>query len=247
MLVDYPFLRKPVNLWWVDNDAASLERIAAMESKFDVEPHIRVTRIAWAALSHLPRGMEHFIFIVRNEWDKANDEELRGLLAHELSHEEWKEGGHTSAIPSPDSSAIAFMCNERITDLVAISKGYGEALLASRRYKDATKESLDYTPIMSLIEIEKIITSEPFLRQSALWQMTFAYELAQKIGKSPLATEEWRKGAEMWKKVIGVNSTNAFAYWEQGIAYHWLDDMIEAEACYRKAIELDPNNLQYRR
>ncbi|MBU4374299.1 MAG: tetratricopeptide repeat protein [Euryarchaeota archaeon] len=246
MLVDYPFLRKPVNLWWINRDAASLKRIADMESKFNVEPHKRVTRIAWTALSHFPRETEHFIFIVRDEWDEANDEELRGMLAHELTHEEWKEVGYTSVIPNPASSAIAFICNERITDLVTISKGYGEALLASRRYQEATKGALEYTGIMSPIEIEQIITSELFLRQSAMWQMTFALELTQKIGKSPLAAEEWRKGAEMWGKVIAVNSTYAFAYCEQGVAYHWLDDMKEAETCYRKAIELDPNNPQYK-
>jgi tetratricopeptide (TPR) repeat protein len=246
MLVDYPHLRKPLNLWWVNKDRVSLKRIADMESKFNVEPHLRVIRIAWAALSHFPRAMEHFVFIVRDEWDKANDEELRGVLAHELTHEEWKEVGYTSVIPAPSSSAIAFICNERITDLVTISKGYGAALLASRRYQETTKGSLKLTGAMSSIEIEQIIKSDLFLWQSAIWQMNFALELSQKIEKSPLAADEWRKAAEMWRNVIAVYPSYAFAYGEQGTAYLGMDDVKKAEACYAKAIELEPNNTVYK-
>ena len=247
MLADYPLLRKPVNLWWVKGDDASLARIAKMEDKFNVEPHKRITQITWAALGHFPRKQQHFIFIVRDTWDKADEEELKGMLAHELTHEEWKEAGYTpGVVPDPASSAIALVCNERITDLVTISKGYGQPLLASRRYQEKREGSLDYLSIMSPVEIERIITSELLLRESAKWQMAFAFELTQKIGQGPLAAEEWQKGAESWGKFIAVNSSCAFAYCEQGVAYFWLGDMKSAEACYRKAIELDPNNTQYK-
>jgi tetratricopeptide (TPR) repeat protein len=244
MLVDYPFLRKPVNLLWIDDDAALLKRIDDIKSKFNVEQHPRLTKKAWAALHYFPERKEHFIFIDRDSWDRANDEQLRGVLAHELTHGEWQEMNFDTIIPDTDSSEIVFICNERITDLLTISKGYGEALLASRRYQESTKGAFKNRAIMSSIEIEKII--ELLLQNIAEGQMKFAFDLTQKIGKSPLAAEEWRKGAEMWGKFIDVNPTYAFAYGEQGTAYFWLDDLKEAEECYRKAIELDPNNPQYK-
>ena len=82
------------------------------------------------------------LLMVKSDWQRANDPALRGLLAHELAHEELKDTFRGQFI-DPDQSQMGFVCNERATDLLAVSKGYGPDLLESRKFMERIRGSLD--------------------------------------------------------------------------------------------------------
>lgn len=195
MLADYCGLTKPVHLWWVERSHEKPERIAAMEELFGVEPEKRVENTFWSALSHFPRRLEHFIFLVREDWEEARDDELRGVIAHELAHEEWKETGGDNLF-SPDLGPdVRFSCREKIIDLLAVGKGYGWDLLASRKLQEKKVQRIfSGDSVFSAREIARLVFTggvEIIARQNRLVE-----ELQTRPGTEFLVEEEREKLAD---------------------------------------------------
>ena len=88
------------------------------------------------------------LLMVKSDWQKAMDSALRGLLAHELAHEEIKDTFREQYI-NPTQSQLAFICNERVTDLLTVSKGYGPDLLESRKFMERIRGSLDQSSALT--------------------------------------------------------------------------------------------------
>ena len=139
MLASYPALLRPVHITWVDESEQSLQRIREIQKSFRI-PQAESLRslTGWEALGMMV-GYLHLL-MVKSDWKRARDSALRGLLAHELAHEELKDTFRGSFI-DPGHSRIGFVCNERATDLLAVSKGYGADLLESRRFLERIRGS----------------------------------------------------------------------------------------------------------
>jgi tetratricopeptide (TPR) repeat protein len=247
LLVAYPLLRRPMNLWWVNPDEDSMARIETMESRFDVESHARIRTTNWAALSHFPKSQEHFVLVRRDYWEGAADEAVRGVMAHEFTHEEWKETGVWALIPSPASSAHALLCNERACDLITIAKGFGEDLLTSRLYQEEHDGTFHHSVIMSPKDIEALLHSSSMLVQNAEWQTEFAVELTNRIGLCPVAKEELQKARHLWQQVVELERNYAHGFRELGTVSLWLEDATTAVESYRRAVELKPDDFSHRR
>lgn len=141
MLASYPALVRPVHITWVDESEHSLRRIQKIQRDAGVlqEEQLR-SLMGWEALGVMVSYLH--LLMVKSDWQKAKDPALRGLLAHELAHEELKDTFRGQFI-DPGQSQIGFVCNERATDLLAVSKGYGADLLESRKFMERIRGSLD--------------------------------------------------------------------------------------------------------
>ena len=147
MLDNYPALVRPVYITWVDESERSLRRIQEIQENFGVLQEERlVSLMGWEALGVMV-GYLHLL-MVKSDWQKAKDPALRGLLAHELAHEELKDTFRGQLI-DPDRSQIGFICNERATDLLTIAKGYGLELLESREFMERIRGSMDRSPALT--------------------------------------------------------------------------------------------------
>ena len=156
MLASYPALVRPIYITWVDESEQSLRRIQEIQENFGVlqEEHLR-SLVGWEALGVMV-GYLHLL-LVKSDWQNAKDPALRGLLAHELAHEELKDTFRGQLI-DPDQSQIGFDCNERATDLLTISKGYGPELLESRKFMERIRGSLDRSPALTTpIELARLL------------------------------------------------------------------------------------------
>ena len=147
MLASYPALVRPVYITWVDGSGQSLLRIQEIQENFGVPQEGRLkTLTGWEALGVMV-GYLHLL-MVKSDWQKAKDPALRGLLAHELAHEEIKDTFREQFI-DPNQSQLGFICNERVTDLLAVSKGYGRDLLESRKFLERIRGPLDRSPALT--------------------------------------------------------------------------------------------------
>ena len=141
MLSQYPALVRPVHITWVEDSKKSLLRLQEIQKEQgDPQESWLKSLSGWEALGYII-GSSHWI-LVKSDWRKANDSELRGLLSHELAHEELKDTFKGQFI-DPMQSQLGFICNERATDLLAVSKGYGVDLLQSRKFLEKIRGSLD--------------------------------------------------------------------------------------------------------
>lgn len=141
MLASFPALVRPIYITWVDESGPSLRRIQEIQGGYGVPPEERLGSLAgWEALGVMV-GYLHLL-MVKSDWQKSEDSALRGLLAHELSHEEVKDTFSGQCL-DPTRSEREFICNERLTDLLAVSKGYGFDLLESRKFMERIRGSLD--------------------------------------------------------------------------------------------------------
>ena len=91
----------------------------------------------WLGITHNIDG-RYWILIDGNYWRDATDSQLRGVLGHELAHAEAMDiEGTGFGLINGDDSDLAFICNERVTDLLTISKGLGPDLMAARLYEES--------------------------------------------------------------------------------------------------------------
>ncbi len=246
MLINFPKISKPINLWWVDKTEESLKRINDMEDSYKVEENKKIRKMNFEAISHFPRGIEHYIFIMQSRWKQASDTALEGILSHEMVHEELKELGYPQVMPNRKGSPLSQLIDENVTDLISISKGYGESLKQSRKYQESFGVSLDGLTIMSSQEISDYLQSFKLLNAHAKWQMNFAYELSCKInGNSPVKDEEWNKAINLWDQIILIRPDYAFAYSEKGVSYVWLKSYDKARECFQTAKLIDGDNTYY--
>ena len=144
MLDSFPALARPVYITWVDESEESLQRIQKIQKDHRVLGEKQLRSLTGWDAAGVMAGYLHLL-MVKSIWKKAKDQALRGLLAHELAHEELKDTFRGQFI-DPGQSQIGFACNERTTDLLAISKGYGPDLLESRKFQERIHGSLDGCP-----------------------------------------------------------------------------------------------------
>lgn len=86
-------------------------------------------------ISQGSRGSKGHVLIYNREfWHDANDSELRGNLAHELMHEEWKDTGLDTKFFAWTSNSLNYSCLEWIIDLCVMAKGLAEDLYNSKKY-----------------------------------------------------------------------------------------------------------------
>ena len=147
MLADYPALVRPIYITWVDESGQSLRRIHEIQQNYGVSQEECLQSLSgWEALGLMVRYWH--LVMVKSDWRKATDSALRGLLSHELAHEEMKDTFRDQFI-DPKQSQLGFICNERATDLLAISKGYGADLLESRKFMERIRGSLDQSSALT--------------------------------------------------------------------------------------------------
>ncbi len=86
-------------------------------------------------------------------WKGANDQELKGNIAHELSHFLFMKSNLCKKIEPWDAhtNPIIYSANECIVDLIATTHGYIDDLIASRKYLSK-----------KLIRIQKVSFSQYF-------------------------------------------------------------------------------------
>ena len=156
MLPDYPALARPVYITWVDESSQSLRWVQRFQQERGVAQEKCLQSLdGWAALC-ITWGHTHLI-LVKTDWKKAKDPALRGLLSHELTHAELKDTP-IGRVVDPTQSRLHFICNERVTDLIAMSKGYGQDLLESRNFTERIKGPMEKNPeITTPRELSRIL------------------------------------------------------------------------------------------
>ena len=141
MLTCFPALFRPVFIIWVDDSEQSLRRVHEIQKKHGGSDQVGLRSLWGCAAAGIMAGYLHLV-VVKAEWKKAKDSAVRGLLAHELAHRE-VEDTFKGRFIDPTLSNLAFICNERLTDLLVIAKGYGVDLLESRIFQERIWGSLD--------------------------------------------------------------------------------------------------------
>ena len=141
MLTCFPALFRPVSIIWVDETQQSLRRVHEIQKRHGGPDQVGLKSLKGCEAAGIMVGYLHLVMI-KGDWKKATDSALRGLLAHELAHRE-VEDTFKGRFIDPNPSPLAFICNERLTDLLVIAKGYGPDLLESRTFQERIKGSLD--------------------------------------------------------------------------------------------------------
>ena len=196
----YPRMNRPVNLAWVEESRESMAWITRMQDEHNTPKDNRLSSFSgWEAIGHCIGG-EHWVFIKTRRWAGASDEQLRGLVSHELVHEEMKDTLPPEAFLE-GNAAENLIHDERLTDRIAIYKGFGEELMASRKVMESwgTRHRLG---LMSSGDIRHILGSMDEMARKAEFQSWLAGSLAQKLGgDNRLVQEEFHRAIPLWKPV----------------------------------------------
>jgi len=64
------------------------------------------------------------------------------------------------------------------------------------------------------------------------------------IGRAYIKNKQWENAITEYKRVIGRDDKNAWAWYWLGVAYEETSDTQSALSAYKKASELDPNNVE---
>ncbi len=205
----YPRMSRPVCLAWVDESSESMAWITRIQDECDTPKNNRVISFSgWEAIGHVIGG-QHWIFIKTNRWSGASDLALSGLLSHELVHEELKDAWEEAFMEG--NAAEGHVHDERSVDQIAIDKGFGQELMASRRIMESG-ESEHRLGLMSSKEIWGILNSTQKIAMKAEFQSGVADSLAQKLGGDDrLVQEEYRKAIPLWQSVAKTEKAPSYA------------------------------------
>lgn len=219
-------IRTPLNLWWAEREKPDtyMPRLEAFEKSLggSTSPHAG----GWNACGRFPGNREHVIVLAVEVWKSASDDELVGLLAHELAHEEAKEHGYGNVIPDHGQGPFAFVCNERMTDLMAVSKGFGDQLKLSR-FRLERIDGLD-PALMSPEEIDYVL---------AIVGGRSAAEL--------MLHEQYEEAIPQWERYLKRFPKDHNAQAEVGRAHWWLNHLDVAKKYLERAHQLDPEHAPY--
>ena len=196
----YPRMNRPVNLAWVEESRKSMAWITRIQDEHNTPKDNRLSSFSgWEAIGHVIGG-EHWIFIKTGRWARASDEQLRGLVSHELVHAEMKDTLPPEAFLE-GKAAENLIHDERLTDRISIYKGFGEELLASREIMEPWK-SRHQSGLMSSGEIRHILGSMDEMTRRAEFQSWLARSLAEKLGgDNRLVQEEFFRAKRLWEPV----------------------------------------------
>jgi tetratricopeptide (TPR) repeat protein len=219
-------MRTPLNLWWAEREEPDtyVPRLEAFEKSLGGSTPPLVG--GWNAHGRFPGNREHVIVLAAEVWKSASDDELVGLLAHELAHEEAKEHGYGNVIPDHGLGPLAFVCNERMTDLMAISKGFGHQLKLSR------------------LRLEKIDGLDPALMSAE----EIDYVLAIVGGRHAaelMLQEKYEQAIPQWERYLERFPSDHNAQAEVGGAHWWLNQLDDAKQYLERAHQLDPEHTTY--
>lgn len=235
MIRNYLGIRGHLHVWWVNEDPMSLQRIVAIDLGIDHIPPI--------AVSNCTQNKEHFILLNEKYWSQAEDRELTGVLAHELAHEEWKALGYASIMPPP-IEGLPLICNERITDLIAIYKGYGPELLASRLYMEREKAHtwLDYLAF-SPAEIGMILNLDRKLSPISLDEKpedkAFRHN---ELGAVLFEYNKHIEASDEFRKAILCDPTKAIYHFNLGNTFLKLGEFDNAIESYLIAVTIEASD-----
>lgn len=136
MIAKFPGINKPVNLIWAGDSEEWADYIKRYQDYHHRSESNRASLSGnWIGLM-CDLGDEYWILIRGDYMAYANDSQVRGLLSHELAHAEIASIA-SSGLINRERSYSAYRWNERLTDLFAISKGFGPDLLNSRAYSES--------------------------------------------------------------------------------------------------------------
>ena len=213
----YPRMNRSVSLAWVEESRESMAWITRIQDEHNTPKDNRLSSLSgWEAIGHRIGG-EHWIFIKTRPWAGASDEQLRGLVSHELVHEEMKDTLPPEAFLE-GNAAENLIHDERLTDRIAIYKGFGEELMASRKVMESWG-SRHRLGLMSSSDIRHILGSMDEMARKAEFQSWLAGSLAQKLGRdNRLVQEEFRRAIPLWEPVAKSRKAPARAKQEQETA-----------------------------
>jgi tetratricopeptide (TPR) repeat protein len=219
-------IRTPLNLWWAEREEPDSYVPRLKEFEKSLGGSTPPLFGGWNAHGRFPGNREHVIVLAAEVWKSASDDELVGLLAHELAHEEAKEHGYGNVIPDHGLGPLAFVCNERMTDLMAISKGFGHQLKLSRLRLEKI-DGLD-PALMSAEEIDYVLAIVGGRHAAELmWQ------------------EKYEQAIPQWERYLERFPSDHNAQAEVGRAHWWLNQLDDAEQYLERAHQLDPEHVAY--
>ena len=153
----YPRMNRRVNIAWVEENRESMAWITRIQDENNTPKDNRVSSFSgWEAIGHRIGG-EHWIFIKTGRWAGASDEELNGLVSHELVDAEMKDTLPPEVFLE-GKSAENLLHDERLTDRIVIYKGFGEELMASRKLMESSG-GRHQAGLMSSGDIRRILSS----------------------------------------------------------------------------------------
>ena len=163
MVAHYPMIKRPLNVIWAGETHEWVDYLKRLQDHHSVPESTRILLSnSWVGVQHVI-GDEHWIFLRSSYWAHATDSQLAGVLSHELAHAEIRDTAYNGHyFIDTRLSDVAQRSNERITDLLAISKGFGPALLACRQYMECVGGPFrHHTDYMSPSEISAFLGASP--------------------------------------------------------------------------------------
>ena len=163
MIAHYPMIKRPLNVIWAGESHEWVDYLKRLQDHHNVPESTRVSLSnRWVGVQHVI-GDEHWIFLGSSYWAHATDSQLAGVLSHELAHAEIRDTAYNGHyFIDTRQSDVAHRSNERITDLLAISKGFGPVLLDSRQYMESVGGPFrHHTDYMSPSEIAAFLGASP--------------------------------------------------------------------------------------
>ena len=213
----YPRMNRRITIAWVNESRESMAWITRIQDEHGTPKDNRVTSLSgWEAIGHII-GEGHWIFVKTRRWVPASDKELSGLVSHEMVHEEMKD-----TLPPEffleGKAAENLVHDERLTDRIAIYKGLGEELMASRQLMESGGAS-HHSGVMSPKDIRRVLISKEETLKKAEFQSWLARSLAEKLGDDNLLVrEEFRGAIPLWELVVKHRTSPAHARDELEIA-----------------------------
>lgn len=221
--------RHTLRFWWYEDGDLALEN--QLEALGIPVPEVAISYV---------NGADHYI--VFHAKQHSEDAILAvGNLAHELSHEAFKALGASAKLPDWPTSTITHAANERIADLLAIYKGFGQFLLRSRKRIEGSGFEGDYAALTP-IEIERLMRRD--VENIAKARLNQAAGLKSQ-GKPDEANSTFHLLKQQWQRILRHDSTYDFGWFQLSVLCEWLQEGNDAVRAAQRAVNLT-NNRKYR-
>lgn len=144
MLWDFSRITRPLRICMIPE---------SMKPAFSIDDFLIKQKFS----AHEKNENRHFIFLDHSIWSQTSKRVLMGALAQKLSSIEWKETKSESLIPKTEKHGLNTFSHNRITDQLAIAKGYGPHLYLARKYQEAREDNamLHFMPSSKILDILK--------------------------------------------------------------------------------------------
>lgn len=147
----FEYIQKPIKLFWINDSFDFFKYLDTIKDDLYCSDNITMP----SSVRTLTGDLYHYIFL-SIAWMDASVDALIGLLARELTQVELLDNYFYNSVKTENrTDPINIHCNQLITDLTVLTKGYAYELMVARQfvldeYKYIAEPRLTPTDIVSL-------------------------------------------------------------------------------------------------